>query len=436
MMRKTTSAMAGGSTTVLLLLLCIVASTAGAQQRAGSQPTPASPPGTVVPVAEVERQATEVSKLLRTLSAQVVTSPAIDTIDRVLPEASGTIDLQLAVTSPLLQGQPTLELLQTQQQLWQQRQQQMTGRLHVLTERATRLQEMGHRLTDLQATWSATRTAAQQAQAPEPVLQQIDVTLAAIAAVQTPLEAQRVVVLDLQSRVAHEVARCEQVLAQIAKVQQQAVSGLLVRDGLPLWYADLWTEVRTDLPKRVPQVATTYWADILRYIRDPAEGLLWHAGLFLALALVFGAARRQSQRWQTAGEAASSALRVFQHPVASALLITLLIATVPFAQIPLTVREVFYIVALLPMLLLTRPVVSAAVVPGLYALGGLFALDIVMQALAVTPQLGQVLLVGETLLGIIAAGWMLGRLRRAPGVTARPSGMSALRLAPWLFLLT
>src|SRR5262249_50485895 len=198
MMRKTTSAMAGGSTTVLLLLLCIVASTAVAQQRAGSQQTPASPPGTVVPVAEVATQATEVSKLLRTLSAKVVPSPAIDTIHRVLPEASGTIDLEFAATSTMLQGQPTLELLQTQQQLWQRRQQQMTGWLHVLTERATHLQEVGHRLTDLHATWSVTRTAAQQAQAPEPVLQQIDAALAAIAAAQTPLEAQRVVVLDLQ----------------------------------------------------------------------------------------------------------------------------------------------------------------------------------------------------------------------------------------------
>src|SRR5262249_60680229 len=138
--------------------------------------TPASSPGAVIPVEEVATQATEASKLLRTLSAQVVSSPAIDALHRVLPEASGTIDLELAATSTLLQGQPTLELLQTQQQLWQRRQQQMTGRLHVLTERATRLQEVGHRLTDLHATWGATRTAAQQAQAPEPVLQPIDAT--------------------------------------------------------------------------------------------------------------------------------------------------------------------------------------------------------------------------------------------------------------------
>src|SRR5215831_1849817 len=433
-MRRKTSAIAGGIMTVLLLL-CVVPGTAVAQQRAGSQQPPASAPGTVIPVEEVATQAAEVSQLLRTLSAQVVPSPAIDTIHRVLPEASGTIDLELAATSTMLQGQPTLDVLQTQQQLWQRRQLQVTGWLHVLTERATRLQEAGHRLTALHTTWTATRAAAQQAQAPELILQQIDATLAAIAAAQTPLEAQRVVVLDLQSHVAHEVARCEQMLAQIAQVQQQAVTEMLVRDGLPLWHAALWTEVRTALGERVPQVATTYWSDILRYVRNPAEGPLWHAGLFLVLTLVFGAMRRQSQRWQTAGEAASSALRVFQNPFAAALLVTLLIATNSFAQIPLTVREVFSIVALLPMLLLTQPVVSASVVPGLYALGGLFALDTVLQALAGTPRLGQVLLVGETLLGIMAAGWMLGHLRRVPGVTARPSGMSVLRLVPWLFVL-
>ena len=89
---------------------------------------------------------------------------------------------------------------------------------------------------------------------------------------------------------------------------------------------------------------------------------------------------------QTAGAATSSALGVFQHPIAAALLVTLLIATSPFAQIPFTVREVLDIVGFLPMLLLLQPVVAASVVPGLYALGGLFALDIVLQAFAVVPR--------------------------------------------------
>jgi hypothetical protein len=169
-MMRNTSAMTYGITTGLLLLLYVAPGMAVAQASAGSPQTPASLPGTAISVAEVATQATEVSKFLRTLSAQIISSPAIDTIHRVLPEASATIDLELAMTSTMLQGQPTLELLQAQQQLWQRRHLQTTGWLHVLTGQATHLQGVGHHLTNLHTTWTATRAVAQQAQAPEPIL--------------------------------------------------------------------------------------------------------------------------------------------------------------------------------------------------------------------------------------------------------------------------
>src|SRR5882672_2373912 len=120
-MRRMTQAMVAGITTVLLPLLCAVPGTVAAQTRAEPQHTPAPPPHAVIPVAEVATQATEVTQLLRTLRAQGAPSPAIATIHKVLPEVSGTIDLELAATSALLQGQPTLEALQTQEQLWQRR---------------------------------------------------------------------------------------------------------------------------------------------------------------------------------------------------------------------------------------------------------------------------------------------------------------------------
>src|SRR5262245_55389386 len=358
-MTHKTYTVACGITTVLLLLLYVIPGAAVAQTSAEPQSTSAPPPHAAIRVEEVATQATEVAKLLRTWSAQGAPSPAIDTIHQVLPEVSGTIDLKLAATSTLLQGQPTLEALQTQEQFWQRRHLQTTGWLHALTERATYLQEVGQRLAALHTTWTATRTAAQQTQAPAPILQQIDATLAALATAQTPLEAQRTAVLDLQSRVAHEVARCEDVRTQITQVQQQAVTGMLGRDGLPLWRADFWTGVRTALPERVRQVMVTYGAEILHYLREPAAGLPLHAGLFVFLALAFGAMRRQVQRWQVAGEAVASALLVFQHPYAAALLSVLFIVTSPWLPLPLAVREGFQLLAYVQILRLTRPIVAA-----------------------------------------------------------------------------
>jgi hypothetical protein len=97
-------AIACGVTPVLLLLLCAVPGTAVAQQNAAlqqtePQKTPAPPPRAVIPVAEVATQATGVSNLLRTLSAQFAPSPAIETIHKVLPEVSGTVALLETVAS-------------------------------------------------------------------------------------------------------------------------------------------------------------------------------------------------------------------------------------------------------------------------------------------------------------------------------------------------
>ena len=108
MMRKM-CAIAGGSTAVLLGLLCVVVpGMAAAQQRGGAQQISASAPGAVIPLAEVATQATEVAQLLRTLRAQVVHNPAIDTIHRGLPEVRRTIDLAPTATSTMLASQEQL----------------------------------------------------------------------------------------------------------------------------------------------------------------------------------------------------------------------------------------------------------------------------------------------------------------------------------------
>jgi hypothetical protein len=112
------------------------------------------------------------------------------------------------MTAQVLEQQPTLDSLERQQLVWQQRQIVATTWLNVLTERASLLQDMLNRLSELNKTWSATRAAAQTANAPEPILEQIDETLTTIAAETAPIESQRTTVLDLQARVAKVVARC------------------------------------------------------------------------------------------------------------------------------------------------------------------------------------------------------------------------------------
>ena len=338
------------------------------------------------------------------------------------------------MTAKLLREQPPIDSLERQQSLWRQRQIVTTTWLNVLTERATLLEEVLKRLAELEKTWTATRVAVQTTGAPERILEQIDDTLAAIAAEEAPIGAQRSTVLDLQARVAREVARCEKVLAEIDRFQQQAVAGILERDGKPVWNIEL-SGLRSGLLERMGKLSTAYLTDLVRYVRDPSGGLL-HLGLFLVFAAILWAARRQIDRLVAAGEPTSSAIKLFSSPFAAALLFTLTVLTSPVSrEIPIAVGELFQILACVPMILLIRQVAGVWMVRALCWLSFLFAVDTVRSAVAAGAPIDQVILLSESLLGIVVAGWLLGNTWRSRNELARQAGIPFLRLGASLFLL-
>ena len=390
------------------LLVLAVPGNAAEQKSPEAQKPSAPPPPPVIPVAEIATQATQVGNLIRGFATDLTPGSAIEAIRKNLPEFSANIDLELASTTNLLKDQPSLETLQAQEQLWQQKQQQLTAWLNVLTERTTRLQNSLNLLKTQQDRWTRTRDAEQSANVPAPILSQIDATIAAIEAGQTPLQAQRNDLLDLQSKIAQQVARCGTALAQIAQVQESAVGGILSRDGSNIWNPDLWARAKASFDARVPKIRATYRADFLRYLSDPAMKMPLHIGLFIVLSLVFLAAGRQFKQWAASGEGATRATIVFDHPLAAALLIVLMVATRHASPLPSSLKDLLDAVGLVPMIILARPFVHPSIVPAMYILAILFALDTVRHALAgVPPAGGQTLIMLESLAGIVVLRWLM-----------------------------
>ncbi len=397
--------------------------------------TPAPPPPPVIPVEEVATQATAVGNLIRGFATNLAPGSEIETIRKFLPQVSVDIALELKSTANILKEQPALETLQAQEQIWQQRQSQLTVWLNLLTDRATKQQVALTQLKKLQDTWARTRDAEESAKAPPPVLRQIDATLAAIAAAQQPHQAQRDEVLNLQTQIAELVAGCNRALAQIAELQQMTVGGIFTRENPPIWNADLWFRAKV-LQDRLPEIAASYWRDILLYVRDPSRHMPWHIGIFIALSLVLLAARRQVSPSESAGSHPSHATVVFDHVFAAALLVTLMVATAPASPVPITVKRLFNIVALVPIIVLTRRVVSPIVAPVIYALAILFATDTVRRAVAGEPPMGQGMLVLEAVTGIVVLGWLwIYGARRAARGLGQTSTLRRLVAAFLLFAL-
>ena len=421
-----------------LLLLAAVSGESAEPQALEPNKVASPSPSMAIPVAEVATRATGVSNLLRQQETQFAPSPAIETIRVQLPGVSGHIDLLFVGTAEILQDQPPLATLQAQRQIWQALQFQVTGWLKVLTERATQLGEALNRLEALQKTWTSTRAAAQASNAPGTILQEIQAVLSAIENAQSSLQAHSNDLLELQSRAAAAAGKCETVLTQIAQAQKQAVSGLLVRDHPPIWNADLWSHARTTFPGHLRGIADGSRTDIQEYLSNFHKGMPLHAGLFATLTLVLCAVRRRVHQWEASGESVSTAAAVFDRPYAAALLISMLVATGPTSPTPPTVRALFEILALAPMIRLTRPVVDPRMIDGLYALAVLFAIDTIRQTLDGAPLVEQIILILETLAGSLMLGWSLayGNLRHPATAITNSARLRTLRVGATLVLLT
>ena len=380
---------------------------------AAAAATPAPPPSQGIPVEEIAMQATQVGDLIRGFAANLAPNSEVETIRKFVSQASLDIALDLKNTMNILKNQPALETLQAQEQIWQQRQTQLTGWLNVLTTRATKLQVALTQLKKLQETWTKTRDAAESDQAPAPIVQQIDATLAAIQAAQPPHQAQRDEVFDLQGKVAEQVAACNSALAQIEALRQTAVGGIFAPENPPVWRADLWARAKATLPERVPKIAAAYRDDILLYVRDPSRRMLRHVALFIVLSLILLAARREA-----AGNRSPYCAAVFDHVFAGALLVTLMLAAAPSSPVPANVKQLFEIAALVPIVVITRRAVSPNAVPAIYALAILFFTDTLRRAFTSEPPAGQGILVLEAAAGIAVLLWLWirGTRREARGL--------------------
>ena len=419
-------------------LLLLPAGSQSAEVKPTDAPKAAAPaPPAEIPLADIAAKAAEASTLIGNLTTTAAPSAQIEDIAKSLPDLSETLNTRGAETRSILdEAAPTLETLQTLEQEWQRHQVETTAFLNTLTQQVTKLQDGLNQLAELQKIWQSTRESAVASKTPDPVLQQIDATLTAVAGAQTKLQTERSAVLDLQSRVAQEVTKCGAALAQISQFQQKAVAGIFAPDAPPIWRVELWAGALHSLPEHVRKIGGARWSDYFQYIREPRDGIALHALLFIMLSLAFSAARRKIHLWQKSDGMTSPALSVFEHPCSAALATTLVIATSPFFQVSKPVRQVLTLVALIPMLRLAQPTISREVSTAFYACCVLFAVESVRQGYGSIQVIGQAILILETVAAIVVLFWMRRHYRQIIAKRTESSRLILLKAARLLVLIT
>jgi potassium efflux system protein len=367
-----------------------------------------------IPAADIATKATEVSSLLHTLTDNLKQSAEIDAIMQNFLIAEEQSDLDGQETLTLLKGRPALPTLQAEQRKWQQIQLNFSNWLSTLTNHSKDIQDSLTRLAELKTTWSLTLATAEEANIPDTSLQQVNATLTAMQHAEVPMEAELGKVLDSQSLVGSAVAKSGTILARITQIQEASMSGTLVQDSLPIWDKEIWIGLSNSFSNNIDRAMVAYKSGFDNYFRAPLNRMLLNGGVLILLAILFLAIRNKVSVMSAEGQLFPPAIKVFDHPLAAALTIILIVTTSPvWSQMPATIRDTFQLLAFIPMILLVRPVVYPLVVSCLCALGILFALDTTREVFSDQQSLDQFLLTVESFFGVIVTFWFLRKGKAA-----------------------
>ena len=384
---------------------------------AAAAPKAAGPLAPVsIPVPQIVAQAAEVRNLLRDLETLTAPVPAIMAIQTRLLDVSAKLGPEFKSTIEILEQGPPIGIQERLTQSWQASSAELAGWQELVTKRATALEREMARLDGLRAIWTQTRTDAQASRAPTPVLENINTVIADLEAARVRLQAQRAVTLVLQDRVAEQVKRCQEALAQIARLRQGALAQTFVRSAPAVWSRELRREDFEELPARMVSEIAAGVALLRQFAAEHAARLLLHGLFFIGLMLLTRGARSWARGSASGGAPPSAA--VFDRPYSAAAVAALVSVLWIYPYRPRTFGDVSGIVLLLPLLRIIQPLIPRAMAPALYAFAGLVVVDRVRAQLVVTTLGDQIILMLEMFAASVVLTWLLASPRLAGALAA------------------
>jgi potassium efflux system protein len=365
--------------TLLLALAGLLSGVAPTNGQTASTPTPAgtpasatnapaaTPPATPIPLADVVSQAQAVTTKLQNDQASLATDPITPIVTENLPLLVRQIDEQSSEDARLLQSSPSLSNLQSSQATWQSFADSLTSSEKALADRAKDIDAQIADLAQQARVWQATLLSAQAASAPGEVIQRIQATIAAVSDTAKAAQSAQTKIFSVQAQVAGQESRITSGLAAITKAENMARTQLFEQDHPPLWKADVLTVAGPGLVAQEKASLGTQLQALWTYLGEKIPAVLVHFFILVLLAIGFYWIRN-TIRARTGEEAAlHHAARVFDVPLATALLIALLLTGWLYPLAPRILWAVVGATALVPAIIILRRLIEPDLFFTLYA---------------------------------------------------------------------
>jgi small-conductance mechanosensitive channel len=362
-----------------------------------------------IPLAEVAAQAEAAFASLQSIESNLTADQAAEAIQQDLPVLTRESSARLEESSRTLGSNPSLEMLGRLNQEWQGFRDELADWKRSLMKRVTQLGEDRVRLTQLEQVWKATRASVVESKMPPEVLEQVDRVMAAVKRTQDKAEAQQKAVLSMQSRVAEQDGRAIHTLNAIERAREAVIRRLFVRDAPPIWSGQLWSESAQNLVEQTYHSFSRQMQALRAYLERKGSRLVLQGILFVAILFGLVGARRILR--SLGGDEASHAAQVFDSPVATALVLTLLASSWIYPEAPRLFLAISGAAGMIPAILVVRKLIDRRLFPVLNALVVFYIVDQLRVVAASQAVLSRLLLLAEMLGGVLFASWLLGQGR-------------------------
>lgn len=231
---------------------------------------------------------------------------------------------------------------------WSLEQSQFDSWDRALARRSQILVGQENDVARIQETWHATRGAGKQQNFPKVALQKIAEVLREADAVRGLIRDAMAKLLSLQNQLANRRDSLAKIRSDIDKALEESERQLFVLDSPPIWQAMRSIESEDAFHVQAIQQSQRFAEDVQDFGIKYRDRILWHAGFFIALVLLFRYLRRASSALDIE-QSGGSARFTLDQVLTTSFLLALLAAPFFYPAAPSAVLRVVVLPTVIPI---------------------------------------------------------------------------------------
>ena len=383
-------------------------------------PSPSAEP-TPLAVSAIVNQAEAVTIRLRAIRSALEKDAEVLGIQDEIAQLGQDFEITESKDLALLNQNPSLEAIRAIASKWQSSSRRLAGWTGTLHEHTVSVDKIVGDLNQMLQTWRLTLDAIKQPESevdnpvtlsretsvPPEVVQRVNETISAIEETRRQAQERRAVLLATQTRTSELETRANGVRDEVRAARRRTLTNLFARDEPPIWSTQNDFVSASRLFGDATSSFSAQAVELRAYIAGRSERFILHGIVLLLVIAGLYFARGRVHPFVEKEPKLEKAAQIFSLPVATGLILTILVSTWIYPQAPRLLLSLIGAAALVPVVFLLRRMVERPLFIILNALVVLYFVDLLRDVLVNQPLTARLVFLGELLGAILFLFWLL-----------------------------